>query len=168
MNKTVMRCIVICAVAVWIILSLAVPWVLADTNAFLKGFVNPKLLSLLGVIVTITLASAANLHIELNKIEEAAGKSAFVNTRVSINARPVAHRLIDRRRAGRPYQAVGRTRPGRAPNRGIAVERRRPSDHPRTHRLDSSCRARAFAIPSNLNDQREPFERQAMVPTWYA
>ena len=81
MNKTVARCIVICAVAVWIILSLAVPWVLADTNAFLKGFVNPKLLSLLGVIVTITLASAANLHIELNKIEEAAGKSAFVNTR---------------------------------------------------------------------------------------
>ena len=48
MNKTVMRCIVICAVAVWIILSLAVPWVLADTNAFLKGFVNHKLLSLLG------------------------------------------------------------------------------------------------------------------------
>ena len=84
MNKTVARCIVICAVAVWIILSLAVPWVLADTNPFLKGFVNHKLLSLLGVIVTITLASAANLHIELNKIEEAAGKSAFVNTRVSI------------------------------------------------------------------------------------
>ena len=62
----------------------AIPWVLADTNPFLKGFVNHKLLSLLGVIVTITLASAANLHIELNKIEEAAGKSAFVNTRVSI------------------------------------------------------------------------------------
>ena len=84
MDKTVTRCIVICAVAVWIIFSLAVPWVLADTNPFLKGFVNHKLLSVLGVIVTITLASAANLHIELNKIEEAAGKSAFVNTRVSI------------------------------------------------------------------------------------
>ena len=84
MNKTVARCIVICAVAVWIILSVAIPQVLADTNPFLKGFVNHKLLSLLGVIVTITLASAANLHIELNKIEEAAGKSAFVNTRVSI------------------------------------------------------------------------------------
>ena len=84
MNKTVARCIVICAVAVWIILSVTVPQVLADTNPFLQGFVNHKLLSLLGVIVTITLASAANLHIELNKIEEAAGKSAFVNTRVSI------------------------------------------------------------------------------------
>ena len=81
MNKTVMRCIVICAVAVWIILSLAVPWVLADTNPFLKGFVNHKLLSVLGVIVTITFASAANLHIELNKIEEAAGQSGFGNTR---------------------------------------------------------------------------------------
>ena len=57
---------------------------LSYANPFLKGFVNPKLLSFLGVIVTITLASAANLHIELNKIEEAAGKSAFVNTRVSI------------------------------------------------------------------------------------
>jgi len=84
MNKTVARCIVLCAMAVWIILSLAVPWVLADTNPFLKGFVNHKLLSLLGVIVTITLASAANLHIELNKIEEAAGQSGVVNTRVSI------------------------------------------------------------------------------------
>jgi len=82
MNKTVARCIVICAVAVWIILSLAIPW--GRYEPFLKGFVNHKLLSLLGVIVTITLASAANLHIELNKIEEAAGKSAFVNTRVSI------------------------------------------------------------------------------------
>ena len=84
MNKTVARCIVICAVAVWIVLSLAVPWVLADTNPFLKGFVNHKLLSVLGVIVTITLASAANLHIELNKIEEAAGQSGVVNTRASI------------------------------------------------------------------------------------
>ena len=49
-----------------------------------QGFVNHKLLSFLGVIVTITLASAANLHIELNKIEETAGKGAFVNTRVLI------------------------------------------------------------------------------------
>ena len=84
MNKTVARGIVICAVAVWIILSLAVPWVLADTNPFLKGFVNHKLLSFLGVIVTITFASAANLHIELTKIEEAAGQSCVVNTRASI------------------------------------------------------------------------------------
>ena len=84
MNKTVERCIVICAAAVWIILSLAAPWVLADTNPFLKGFVNHKLLSLLGVIVTITLASAANLHIELNKIEEAPGQSGFGNTRASL------------------------------------------------------------------------------------
>ena len=96
MNKTVARCIVICAVAVWIVLSLAVPWVLADTNPFLKGFVNHKLLSLLGVIVTITLASAANLHIELNKIEEAAGQSGFVNNRASIkrSARWLAATLI--------------------------------------------------------------------------
>jgi len=84
MDKAVARCIVICAVAVWIILSLAVPWVLADTNPFLKGFVNHKLLFFLGVIVTITLASAANLHIELNKTEEAAGQSGVVNTRASI------------------------------------------------------------------------------------
>jgi hypothetical protein len=52
-------------------------------NRFLSGFVNHELLSFLGVVVTITLASVANLHLELNKLESASGKR-FPKTRKSI------------------------------------------------------------------------------------
>lgn len=84
MNKTVARCVFVCAVSIWILLSILAPWVLSDNNAFLKGFVNHELLGFLGVVVTITLASAANLHIELNKLEEAAQRTGFTKTRTAI------------------------------------------------------------------------------------
>ena len=63
MNKTIAVCTFICAVAVWIVLVFSTPWVLSDQNAFLEAFVSHELLSLLAVVVTITLASAANLHL---------------------------------------------------------------------------------------------------------
>ncbi len=51
--------------------SVCAPYFLSDRgNSFFKDFVNAELLSFLGVIVTITLASAANMHLELNKLEE--------------------------------------------------------------------------------------------------
>tara|TARA_B100001939_G_C16651448_1_gene491961 strand:- start:124 stop:585 length:462 start_codon:yes stop_codon:yes gene_type:complete len=84
MNKTIARCTFISSIAVWIILSLSAPWVLSDENGFLKGFVNHEFLNFLGVVVTITLASTANLHLELNKFEERVKKRIFVNTRNSV------------------------------------------------------------------------------------
>jgi len=49
--------------------SICVPSTLSDAgNAFLRGFVNQELLSTLGVVVTITLASAGAIHIELGKL----------------------------------------------------------------------------------------------------
>jgi uncharacterized membrane protein YbhN (UPF0104 family) len=57
--------------AVLISASICKPYYLTDEgNSFFKGFITWELLSFLGVIVTITLASAANLHLELNKLEE--------------------------------------------------------------------------------------------------
>lgn len=50
------------------------PTYLSDANTFLKGFVNQELLSLLGVVVTITLASSASLHLELNRLENETGE----------------------------------------------------------------------------------------------
>lgn len=70
MNRTVSYCVLACAVVAWLILSVATPWVLSDENSFLKGFVSHELLSFVGVLVTITLASAANLHLSLNRLEE--------------------------------------------------------------------------------------------------
>jgi len=68
-------------VVVWIVLSCVVPDVLSDKNTFLKGFVTHELLGFLGVIVTITLASAANLHLKLNELEEKVQKQVFSKTR---------------------------------------------------------------------------------------
>lgn len=70
--------------AVAICVSVAMPSVLSDANGFLKDFVGSQLLGFLGVVVTITLASAANLHFELNKLEVDQKKRGFVKTRAAI------------------------------------------------------------------------------------
>jgi hypothetical protein len=77
-------CALIVSVGVWIVLSVATPWVLGDDNRFMKDFLSDKILSFLGVIVTITLASIANLHLELNKIEQAAGRRGFPKARLRL------------------------------------------------------------------------------------
>ncbi|MET0251411.1 MAG: hypothetical protein ABW203_04455, partial [Novosphingobium sp.] len=59
------------------------PSLLSDENVFFKNFVNQELLSTLGFIVTITLATAASLHLELNKLEDQTG-NAFPRTRASV------------------------------------------------------------------------------------
>lgn len=58
-------------------------WLGDANNSFLAGFVNHELLAFLGVVVAITLASAANLHLELNKLEDAIDRK-FPLTRRSI------------------------------------------------------------------------------------
>lgn len=64
--------------------SICSPFYLSDRgNSFFKDFVNHELLSFLGLVVTITLASAANLHLELNKIEERT-EEKFSETRVAL------------------------------------------------------------------------------------
>lgn len=86
MNKIVAQCIMVAGVAVWIVISLAAPWALSDEkNIFLKNFVNHEMLGFLGVVVTITLASASSLHLELNKLEETVGSRVFRKTRARIH-----------------------------------------------------------------------------------
>lgn len=84
MSKTVSQCIFICSSALLLIVSICKPELFGNTNDFLKNFVGGDLLNFLGVLVTITLASAANLHIELNKMEEKIQKRVFTKTRASI------------------------------------------------------------------------------------
>ena len=84
MNKTIARCIFIIVVGIWIVISIAEPWVLSDQNSFFKDFVNHELLSVLGVIMAITLASTANLHLELNRIENAAKRAILTRTRAAV------------------------------------------------------------------------------------
>lgn len=55
---------------------------LGDTNRFLRDFVNHEFVNVLGVTLAITLASAAQIHLALNRIEERVKvKDAFSETR---------------------------------------------------------------------------------------
>lgn len=56
--------------AVSIALIAARPDWVGDSNGFLKNFVNHEFVNVLGVILAITLASVAQIHLEFNRIEE--------------------------------------------------------------------------------------------------
>lgn len=45
-------------------------WVSDGGNAFLKNFVNHEFISVLGITLAVTLASAAQVHLKFNEIEE--------------------------------------------------------------------------------------------------
>jgi hypothetical protein len=74
----------ICSIATVAILSACAPSAISDKNSFLVGFINHELVAFMGVLVTITLASAANIHIELNKYDEQLAKPSFERTRADL------------------------------------------------------------------------------------
>ena len=86
MNKVVAICVLVVSVAVIACISAYAPRWLNDQNKFLADFVNYNLLSILGVILAITLASASQLHLKLNEIEERAGKQFLHNSRKEIKS----------------------------------------------------------------------------------
>lgn len=55
-----------------------------DDNTFLKAFISQDLLSILGVILAITLASASQIHLKFNDLEERAGKFFLSNSRKEV------------------------------------------------------------------------------------
>jgi NADH:ubiquinone oxidoreductase subunit 3 (subunit A) len=63
----------LCVVALWIVASVILiilaPWALSDKNKFFAGFVNQEFLTFMGVVVTISLASAQNLFVEIKRME---------------------------------------------------------------------------------------------------
>lgn len=75
--------ILIALMTVLLTISFVEPHLLDDRNTFLANFVNHELLGTLGFIVAVTLASAASVHFELNKIEDQTGKP-FSRTRSSL------------------------------------------------------------------------------------
>jgi hypothetical protein len=81
MNSIVGICATLCWATVVVVATIAAPWALSDRNTFLAGFVNHEFLAFMGVIVTITLASAANIHLELNRYEESFHNVSFTDTK---------------------------------------------------------------------------------------
>jgi Na+/proline symporter len=85
MTKTIAWTLLIALTAVVVVLSAVNPAVLGRENAFLDEYAGVDMLNVLGVILAITLASAGQLHLTLNQIEERhKTKSSFVSTRASI------------------------------------------------------------------------------------
>lgn len=84
MNKTISFCAILVLVGLIVVFSVFFPKILSDSNSFMAGFVNHELLAFLGVIVTVTLASAANLHLTLNKLEEDKRVKVFSKARAKI------------------------------------------------------------------------------------
>jgi len=66
-------------------------WI-GDSNKFLREFINHEYLNVLGVILAITLASLAQAHLSLNRIEEDRGREFMHGTRAEI--RSAAYWLI--------------------------------------------------------------------------
>ena len=64
-------CIILVISSEFLVLLIPIYWPqLLVENDFLKNFINHELLNILAIIVTITAASAANLHLGLNHAEE--------------------------------------------------------------------------------------------------
>lgn len=70
MSRGVALCLLIVSGGSVVWIAAAAPRWLDDRNEFLHGFVNQELLSILGVILVITLASAAQIHLKFNDMEE--------------------------------------------------------------------------------------------------
>lgn len=84
MTRTIGFCALICGATLVAVLAAYNPAVISDKNDFLHHFVNQELLGLLGIIMTITLASIASLHLEFNKIEERYQRRGLTRSRQGI------------------------------------------------------------------------------------
>jgi hypothetical protein len=67
-NSVVAFVILIATSAVTIVLTAATPSLLSDQNSFFRDFVNHEFVGFMGVVVTISLASASTLYLELGRI----------------------------------------------------------------------------------------------------
>ncbi|MXP42532.1 hypothetical protein GRI75_12865 [Altererythrobacter soli] len=86
MSRLLARSTMLLAIFAWLLVSLRHPDLLSDRNTFLKSLVGPDLLAVLGIMVTIALGSAANIHFELNKLEERAkSKGSFPKARRALH-----------------------------------------------------------------------------------
>ncbi|MFG1277883.1 hypothetical protein [Xanthobacter autotrophicus] len=72
----------------WFVVAIAIttqaPNLLSDSNDFLKNFVNHEFLNFMGVLVTITLASCANLFVSLHRLEAKFGKDTLKSTKKDV------------------------------------------------------------------------------------
>lgn len=84
MNKTVSFVLLIVLAGLILACAISAPDILSDSNKFMADFVGPEFLGVLAVILAITLASSAQLHLEFNKIEERYKTLGMTRTRGTV------------------------------------------------------------------------------------
>lgn len=73
MTKLLSFCVLVVSLASVVWVAAYAPRWIDDGNDFMHGFVNHELLAILGVILAITLASASQIHLKFNDMEEKEG-----------------------------------------------------------------------------------------------
>lgn len=85
MNKTIAYVTLLAFATLCIIVAVVKPTLLNDHNSFLKNFVNHEFINVLGIILAITLASTAQIHLAFNRIEERHNKpGALLKSRANL------------------------------------------------------------------------------------
>ena len=82
--KIVFMIVLVVLAGVFIAMSVCQPAILAK-NKFLDGFINQEVLSIMAVIMTISIASIATIHIWFNELEDKHGHKVFGAARKEIN-----------------------------------------------------------------------------------
>ena len=82
--KTVYIIFMIVVGGIIVAISTCTPNILAG-NEFLKGFINHEILGIMAVIMTISIASIATIHIWFNELEQKHDKRVFGKARREIN-----------------------------------------------------------------------------------
>lgn len=86
MKANVYICVLVVFAGVMVVSTLATPDLLSDGNSFLKAFVGSEFLGVLAVILAITLASSAQLHLAFNQIEDHFKTKGLIKTRTSVRS----------------------------------------------------------------------------------
>ena len=82
--KIVFLILLIVLAGVFVAMSVCQPEILAR-NTFLEGFINQEVLNIMAVIMTISIASIATIHIWFNELEDKHGQKVFRAARREIN-----------------------------------------------------------------------------------
>jgi hypothetical protein len=85
MSKSVSYCALLVMGCLLVAIVLLRPNIMSDESGFLKDFVGANLLLVSGVVLTITLASAGQIHLSLNEIESRVGRAFLHKTRAGVH-----------------------------------------------------------------------------------
>lgn len=86
MSRAVSYCALLVAGLFLTTVTVCRPNLLSDESHFLQDFVGANFILVAGVVLTITSASAGQIHLSLNEIESRVGRAFLHNTRAGVHS----------------------------------------------------------------------------------